>query len=82
MPRYPSRGEQRGDLVAQLLVGHRTAEAGQPGVGRVRPFLDAGEGGLADRAGITVAVEEPVMARPAGDELLQHQPGLGLPHSR
>ena len=70
--------EHRGDLVTKLLVGHRMAEAGQPGGGRVGPVLHAGESGLADRVGVTVAVEEPVMALPAGDELLQHQSGLGL----
>ncbi len=74
----PEPGEQRGDLVAELVVRHRAPEARQPGRGRVGPFFDAGEGWLADRVGVAVAVEEPVVSLAAGDEFLQHQPGARL----
>ncbi len=67
--------EQGDDLVAELLVGHRAPQAGQPGGGRVGPILDAGEGRMTDRCGVAVAVEEPVRSLVARDELLQHQPG-------
>ena len=43
-------GQQPGDLLAQFLVRRRTPEAGQPGIGRIGPLLNAGEGRPARRS--------------------------------